>query len=185
MNLPTYTKKLTETYNFKGENCLWAKVNLDINKESVNVFISSDYGEYSNYWSSCGLEPKKFLSKLNKCYVLSKFLTRDKLYEPDWCQRLKSCKQEIIRRRREYPEEVSTNTARIAWQELHDLFDSCQIDEIYWHELTNEYWLSKIFQDWEYIPEETKISHKAELFYSDVWLPFEQILIHELNSLEG
>ncbi|WP_265658556.1 hypothetical protein [Francisella philomiragia] len=184
MNLPTYTKKLTETYTIKGENCLWAKVNLDINKESVNVFISSDYGEYSNYWSSCGLEPKKFLSTLNKSYILKKFLTRNELNEPDWDQRLKSCKQQIIDDRRD--QEVDAQIARAAWDELLDLFDDYNgSEDIYWHTLTNNYYLSKIFHDWEYIPEETKISHKAELFYSDVWLPFEQVLIHELNSLEG
>lgn len=184
MNLQTYTKKLTETYHFKGENCLWAKANLDINKESVNVFISSDYGEYSNYWSACGMEPKKFLSKLDKCYVLSKFLSIDKLYEPDWDERLKLCKQTIIDNRRD--QEVGAHIARAAWDNLLDLFDDNNgSEDIYWHTLTNDYYLSKIFHDWEYIPEDTKISHKAELFYSDVWLPFEQILIHELNSLEG
>ena len=92
----TITKKLTETYSLKGTEGLWADINLDIGEESVNVMISSDYGDYGHWWGSTGEEPKKFLIGLNEDYLSAKFGGLHSMFwEKVWVPFIEELKREV------------------------------------------------------------------------------------------
>lgn len=172
-------KTMTETYSLRGDKCLWAKINLDCGEESVNVMISSDYGEFSHYWGCCGENPKKFLTNIDMHYTMKKLMgNRDNMYEPDFEARLVSFKKLIIEARKY--NDVTKEYARTAWMEMLHIFDYCQnSNDIYFYRCINSYAFEKIFFDWESIPYETKMKKMVIEFWEDIWIPFREFLKNE------
>lgn len=170
------TKKNTETYTLRGDKCLWAKINLECGEESVNVMISSDYGEYNYYWGSCGMDPKQFLIKLNWHYCMKKLMQgTDNMYEPDWSERKKSFKELVIALRKEY--RVEKELIRKQWDRMIEIFDDCgnSID-LYYTKVINEelFWQDEypLFYDVDSIPEDRKLQPQVMRFWNDLWTPF-------------
>lgn len=175
-------KTLTETYSLRGEKCLWAKINLDCGEESVNVMISSDYGEFNYYWGYCGMNPKKFLTTTDMHYTMKKLMGgADNMYEPDFDARLVSFKEKIIEYRKE--DNITKHQARDAWDKVLSIFDYCQYsNDIYYSECINADELECILYDSDSIPECTKMKKYVIEFWEDVWVPFTEFLKTELKA---
>lgn len=182
-------KTLTETYSMRGEKCLWAKINLDCGEESVNVMISSDYGEFNHYWGCCGMNPKKFLTDIDMHYTMKKLMgSTDNMYEPDFGARLKSFKKKIIERRRFL--DIEKDQARSAWNKVLSIFDYSQnSNDVYFSECMNANELDCILYDLDSIPENTKMKNVVVEFWEDIWVPFTEFLKNEIyentNRLES
>tara|TARA_R110000803_G_scaffold78075_2_gene143106 strand:- start:20068 stop:20580 length:513 start_codon:yes stop_codon:yes gene_type:complete len=69
----TITKKAVEHYNIRGPHGTWAAITIDADGNAGRIQIASDYGDWQNYWGSCGESFKKFLQGLNLDYVAGKF----------------------------------------------------------------------------------------------------------------
>jgi len=171
-------KTMTETYSLRGKKCLWAKINLDCGNETVNVMISSDYGEFNHYWGSCGMTPKEFLMQIDMYYGMGKLMGESSMYEPDFKSRLKSFKEMIIEARKY--NDITKDKAREAWQEMLHIFDYCQnSDDIYYDRCYNSDAFEKILFDFDSIPNDTKIKRKVTEFWEDIWIPFIEYLKSE------
>lgn len=177
----TITKTKTETYTLRGKGSLWAKINLDCGKESVNVMISSDYGEFNYYWGACGTDPKKFLANLNWHYCMKKLMGgTDNLYIPDFNSRLKSFKKLIIESRKE--QSITKEYAREAWKEMLSIFDYCgNSNDVYFSKVMDSSEFANIIYDFEAIPEDTRVKPVVNHFWENVWLPFVGELKKELE----
>lgn len=177
-------KTLTETYSLRGQKCLWAKINLDCGEESVNVMISSDYGEFSYYWGYCGTNPKKFLTTTDMHYTMKKLMGgTDNMYEPDFEARNSAFKKMIIEYRKE--DRITKEQARSAWQKVLAIFEYCQnSNDVYYSECFNADELECILYDMDAIPENSKMKNKVTDFWEDVWIPFTEFLKDELISKE-
>ena len=173
------TKTLTETYTLRGEHGLWAKINLDCGEKSVNVMISSDYGEFNYYWGSTGYIPKKFLCRLDMHYAMKKLMgSTQNMYEPDFPSRIKSVNKQIIEARRE--SEITKDQARNAWNEAIEIFEYCgNSNDIYYSRFMESDKFNNIFYDWESIPEDDKLKPKVKMFWDNIWLPFTRELRKE------
>jgi len=175
-------KTLTETYSMRGEKCLWAKINLDCGDESVNVMISSDYGDFSHYWGRCGMNPKKFLTTIDMHYAMKKLMHgTDNLYCPDSNERLKSFKKLIIEKRKyNY---ITKEEARIAWNRIIRIINRTgDNDEVYFNECFNSEEFENIIYDIESIPMDTKMKNMVIEFWEDIWLPFIEYLKKEIED---
>lgn len=176
-------KSTTETYSIKGDRCLWAKINLDCVGETVNVMISSDYGEFNHYWGSCGCPPKKFLCDIDMHYGMGKLVGgTSKLYEADFSKRIMSFKKVIIEARQ--LNDITRGQARTAWMEMLHIFDYCQnSNDIYLDRTYNSEVFNDIFFDFYSIPQDDKIKKSIVDFWEDIWIPFTQFLKdEELND---
>lgn len=174
------TKTITETYTLRGDRCLWAKINLDCGKKSVNVMISSDYGNYGYFWGSTGLNPKSFLCDIDMHYAMKKLMGgTDKMYEPDFEAREVRIKEMIIENRLEGS--ISKDEAREAWDKSNEIFEYCQNNnDVYYSEFMRSSEFQNIFYDYESIPECTKLKPKVTQIWNDLWTPFIAELKREL-----
>ncbi|MDO9304597.1 MAG: hypothetical protein Q7T77_04670 [Sulfuricurvum sp.] len=175
-------KTLTETYSLRGEKCLWAKINLDCGEESVNVMISSDYGEFSHYWGFYGMNPKAFLTTTDMHYTMKKLMSGvDNMYEPDFDARLISFKKMIIEDRKE--DRITKGQARSAWEKVLSIFEYCQnSNDVYYSECFNADELECILYDMDAIPECSKMKNSVIEFWEDIWIPFISFLKDELKA---
>jgi hypothetical protein len=169
------TKKLTETYTLRGEQSLWAKINLEYGEKSVNVMINSDYGSYAYYWGSTGENPKSFLCNISKHYTMLKF-AGENIYEADWEKRLERIYKEIEYKLKE--KEITKEEAIIAKKEAKKIINYGTSEDIYFKEMMENEYLEKIFYDFEIIPEDIKIKSTVDMFWENIWIPF----INELKK---
>lgn len=176
-------KTLTETYTLKDDGCLWAKINIDCGEQSVNVMISSDYGEYNYFWGSTGSNPKQFLTDIDMYYGMNKLMHGNKnMYLPDWEERKKSFKEMIIEERKDG--NISKNEARNSWTEMMDIFDECQHSEdIYFEKVWNSDVLESVIFDTDSIPSNTKLNPRVNEFWKKIWIPFTNELKTELDAV--
>ena len=174
-------KNTTETYSLRGDKCLWAKINLDINQQSVNVMISSDYGSYNYYWTHCGISPKKFLISLDMHYAMKKLMGgTDNLYQPDWESRSVSLKKIIIEARRD--NRLSKDEAKKAWREIVDIMHDSNDENLYYERIWHHELADKLFYDMEDIPADTKLKSSVTDFWEDIWIPFTKYLKTEIEQ---
>lgn len=183
-NKTTIKKTTTETYTLRGERCLWAKINLDISGNTVNVMISSDYGSFNYYWCSCGENPKKFLTTISMDYAMGKLMGGyQNMNEPDWESRIKEIKNMVL----EYRKERSLNKDKA--REIYDYIKndlnlkmyefSCD-ENMYFKELTENRIFDDLFYDFDAIPTHTKLKHIVNEFWEDIWIPFTNFLKEEI-----
>lgn len=173
------TKSKTETYTLIGSHGLWAKINLDCGEQSVNVMISSDYGEYSYFWGSTGYTPKKFLCTIEMDYCMKKLMGgTGNMYDPDFKERQKSVNKLIIEERLVC--NISKETAREAWDKAKSIFEYCgNSDDLYFSEFMDAEEFEDIFFDHESIPQDKKLKPQVEMFWNNIWLPFTKELKKE------
>lgn len=65
------TKSNSEVYKIKSSET-WANITIESLGKKGYISIQSDYGNWSNYWGSCGDSFKKFLTSLNIDYFAGK-----------------------------------------------------------------------------------------------------------------
>lgn len=178
-------KSMTETYTLKGDHCLWAKINLECINESVNVMISSDFGEFSHYWGCCGTNPKEFLIGLDMHYAMKKLMgSTNNMYEADFPARLNSVKKMIIQDRKVLI--LGKDTAKCAWDEIVEIIDECgNSEDVYFNLCFHSKYLDDVFQDFGSIPTDTKLKPKVTAFWNEVWLPFVEYLKEEIKEGEN
>lgn len=67
-------KSTVECYKIRSEKGpYWADVTIDAKGTSGRISISSDYGNWQNFWGACGCDFKAFLATLNPQYAADKF----------------------------------------------------------------------------------------------------------------
>lgn len=173
------TKTMTETYTLRGDYGLWAKINLECGKKSVNVMISSDYGSFDYFWHDCGSNPKKFLTTLHWHYTMKKLMNGEhNLYEPDFDTRLINFKKTIIQFRKD--KYITINQARDIWDIMIELFKDCNNDDFYYYKIINEDIFCNLFSDMESIPNDHKLKPVVMDFWNKIWLPFIEYLKTEI-----
>jgi len=177
------TKTMTETYTLRGKKCLWAKINLDCGEKSVNVMISSDYGEFNYYWGATGLNPKKFLCDIDMHYAMKKLMGgTHEMYEPDFEARKIRINEMIIEYR--FDGSISKEEARNAWDKAKEIFEYCQnSNDKYYEKFYTSDEFKDIFYDCESIPECTKLKPKVTQVWNDLWKPFVEYLKTEVKEV--
>jgi len=116
----TIKKTKVECYKIRDEKRgSWADITIDVTGDhSGRISISSDYGNYANYWGACGSGFKQFLIDLNIDYAADKFRA-DRWFDLD-CT-LNGYKRRVIECRREGT--LTTESAREIWDEIEELED--------------------------------------------------------------
>lgn len=174
------TKIKTETYSLSG-NSTWGKINLDIKDETVNVMITSDFGDYNYYWGSCGSNPKEFLASIDKQYTLKKLCqnSKENLFIPDYIQRKKQMKLDLINARKEY--EINKNDAKEIWDNINFLPNYFHSEDEYIHELMNNNILDDFYEFYDEVPSDSKINPIVDQFWEKIWVPFTNELKNEMK----
>lgn len=176
----TVTKTNAEFYYIRGNGFVWGFIALAIiGKESCQVLCNSDYGHYAYGWTHCGMNPKKFLCRLDMQYAMNK-LTNGKLYEPDVDEYENDIKNSIIESRRSG--NLTETEARIAWNEMCLLVDEYGCSSILFNELYNHPLFSKVFGSFENMPNSERIRPECQGFWDKIWIPFIEQLRLEINN---
>lgn len=67
-------KSSIDVYKFRHPSGMyWADIAIDAAGETGRISIASDFGDWSNYWGSCGMPFKDFLCMIDKWYAANKF----------------------------------------------------------------------------------------------------------------
>lgn len=120
---PEITKTQVQCYKIRYPNgSYWADITLDIGDYSGRISISSDYGNWANYWGSCGKDFKDFLCKIGIDYFAGK-IGEDRFFDLE--ATLQMYKRNIIHLRK--MENISFNEAREMFDQIIELNEaSCQ-----------------------------------------------------------
>ncbi len=118
----TIEKSNAEYYKIRHlSGCYWADITIVASGESGRIQIASDFGDWQNFWSHCGMSFKKFLLKVDMDYVARKFGAKN-YFDADF--NIDQLKKEVINMRRN--ENLSATAARDIWDEIKsDLVDEC------------------------------------------------------------
>src|SRR5665648_835244 len=93
----TIEKTTVECYKIRHKSGMyWADITIDSLGKQGRISISSDYGNYANFWGACGCEFKEFLTGLNLGYAAGKF-GADRWFDLD--ATLKGYKRDLIEHR--------------------------------------------------------------------------------------
>ncbi|WP_281991224.1 hypothetical protein [Aquimarina aggregata] len=76
------SKSTVECYKIRCDSFYWADITIDASGNQGRIQIASDFGNWQNYWSACGMPFKDFLKKLNIGYFASK-VGADKWFDLD------------------------------------------------------------------------------------------------------
>lgn len=168
----TITKTTVECYKIRHESGMyWADITVDVTGDrSGRISISSDYGNYGNYWGACSGGFKQFLIDLNIEYAADKF-NADRWFDLD--RTLKSYKQKLLKNRRN--ENYTTEYAREIWNEIEYLEDCSSISEfeaIMWQQ-------TKLMRMYDHTPDITYgITPQFKKFWQTIW----PIFINQLKQ---
>ncbi|RPD45477.1 hypothetical protein DNI29_19035 [Hymenobacter sediminis] len=111
------TKSTVELYKFRHESgCYWADITIDACGTTGRINISSDYGNWSNYWGACGCPFKQFLSQIGYDYAASKFGVEEWV---DVDGTLRFYKELLVSYRRD--ETLAAEEARDIYNEINSL----------------------------------------------------------------
>lgn len=70
----TINKTSVELYKIRHTSGMyWADITVDAGEKSGRIQIASDFGDWQNYWSGCGMPFKEFLAGLDIHYAADKF----------------------------------------------------------------------------------------------------------------
>jgi hypothetical protein len=133
------TKSYVTSYKIRKQNGHgWADITVDIGKECVRLQISSDYGDWQNFWGSTGIDPIDFLKKIDIGYAASKFGC-GRHFNSD--KTIVNIKKQIIEYRREdglsemvarqYYDDIKEAESEFVFYEEKDLYFALQGKDIY------------------------------------------------------
>lgn len=176
-------KGSAEHYSVTGRDLsassVWGDIVLVCGKESVLVMASSDFGDYSYRWNSCGCEPKEFLCSVDFEYAMQKMMN-GKLYKQDTSAYFTQIKEQI----KEALEEdvITKEEAQEVTEEMESICDEYESShELLRYQLYEHSFFDKIFGDSEGLPSARKIDVQAKQFWDKIWLPFISSLKDEIG----
>jgi hypothetical protein len=115
----TVTKSSVEIYRLRHPSGMyWADITIDAQGETGRISIASDFGNWSNYWGSCGMPFKDFLSKIDIGYASNKFGASD-FFDLD--QTIKLLNDEVARQLSEG--DITPDMAVTMEEEISELTD--------------------------------------------------------------
>jgi hypothetical protein len=174
-------KSLVEKYVIKSPTGQWL-ANIVLDDKDGDIYIQSDYGDYSYWWRSRGRDTtlKQFLLSCDDSYVMNKFGyggKNDYFYAD---RTIKNIKKDILQQRRE--DRIDSDQARLLWNEINDIdysTDTC--NEMY---VSLAEWapdvLSHIYGDSSYeIPWSTGTHPQLIAFMDKVWPLFLEEISNE------
>lgn len=165
----TTTKTTVECYKIRGSRGLWADITIDVNNEGGRIQIASDFGDWQNYWGSCGEQFKDFLIDLNIEYASGKF-GADKWFD---LEKTISCMARII-------SDCADNKEQKAelFNELKELKD-CSGKEEFISVVQN---CDKIMELNNYCPDMCySIDPRFQRFWNELWPQFVNTLKEEVK----
>lgn len=177
------TKAEAEVYHIRGKTAegwsTWGDIVLICSKESVEVLAYTDFGTFGYYWSHCGMDPKRFLCKINKDYTMGKFRGNE-LYIPDPDEYHEEVKKHIINSRLEGC--LTKDQARSAWEDLLTILEDHVEGDLMYQALMESEHFDSVFGDYENLPDATKMDPHCESFWKHIWLPFVANLKEETHE---
>ncbi len=122
----TIEKSTIECYKIRSSNSsYWADIAIDHNGGSGRISISSDYGDWTNFWGAAGRDFKDFLTGLDMHYCAGKFGV-DREFDPD--ATIEMYKKQIIELRK--MDDMSAEVARSLYDNFKGLED-CSDEHIF------------------------------------------------------
>ena len=143
----------------------WADITIDVTGEkSGGISISSDFGNYANYWNACGKGFKMFLIGLTIDYAANKF-GADRYFDLE--KTLTSYKIDVLRNRR--CEDIDAKKACLIWDEISELEDCSSLSEfqVTMYGQRNLMWMYDHCPDVSYI-----INPQFKMFWDTIWPVF-------------
>lgn len=114
---PVVTKTTCELYKLRGlPHMGWADISIDAAEEHGRISVSSDYGNFANFWSHCGGPFKPFLASLDIGYFAGK-IGMNKWFDHD--KTMKSLRSDVLGWRKE--KTIDKDLAREFWDKLEEL----------------------------------------------------------------
>jgi len=168
----TIKRTKVECYKIRDEKRgSWADITIDVTGDhSGRISISSDYGNYANYWGACGSGFKQFLTDLNIDYAADKFKA-DNWFDLD--KTLIDYKNQVIDCRRN--ESITAEKAREIYDEIKEL-ESCSHESEFIVTIQNQDELMKFFN---YQP---NLSHDITPQFRRFWKVIWPVFINELEK---
>jgi hypothetical protein len=167
-------KTTVECYKIRHESGMyWADITIDVTSDrSGRISISSDYGNYANYWGACGRGFKQFLIDLNLEYTADKF-GADRWFDLE--STLKTYKNRVLEIRKE--ERMGADVAREIWTQIQELEDCSNISEFearMWDK-------SKLMWMYDHCPDiNYDITPQFKKFWKTVWPIFIDAIMAEI-----
>jgi len=113
----TIEKSTVENYKIRHPSGMyWADITIDDNGTAGRIQIASDYGNWQNYWSHCGMLFKEFLIGLGIDYSANKFGC-NKYFDLE--VNIKNVKNHVIEMRKE--NFITKDQARKLFDEIKEL----------------------------------------------------------------
>jgi len=169
-------KTTVECYKIRHESGMyWADITIDVTGDrSGRISISSDYGNYANYWGACGGGLKKFLTEINRGYAADKF-GADKWFDLD--ETLKKYKEHVLFSRRE--QHIKAERARDIFNEIKEL-EGCSGESEFVSQMWNSIELMRFFDG---CPEmERTTTPQFRKFWDTVWPIFINAIKQEIYT---
>ena len=168
-----------QKYTLRWKNMPWWAV--FIITDDGMLFVQSDFGSYSHWWTSMGQPVREFLLSIDNSYLAGKLaLGRDDLRVLDVNQTINNLKQNIIEARRE------TVLDEAAARDLYD--DIVSLSKIVYYGTSDD---SLYHQFMEYknlsehfgfdVPTSKMWDPMLQGFLDNIWPAFRQVLQEELD----
>lgn len=121
-------KTTVECYKMRHTNGMyWADITIDSGDHSGRISISSDYGNWANFWNSCGSSFKDFLCSINIGYFAGK-VGEDRWFDID--KTIAMYKRKVIQDRKD--DNIDQDQARTMFKEIESL-EECNTQEYFIH----------------------------------------------------
>ncbi len=174
---PTVTKTTCELYKLRGLPHLgWADIAIDAAAEHGRISVSSDWGNFANFWSHCGGPFKDFLASLDISYFAGK-VGMDKWFDHE--KTLKHLRRDILLGRRgEQGEPLSKDKARKLWDDIEYLEDEGN-EQAFGMRLYENDDLYRRYDGCDF-PIYTSIDPRFRAFWKDCWPVFLEYLKNEV-----
>ena len=173
----TIEKSKVECYKIRHPQTgmYWADITLDVMGSKGRISISSDFGNYANFWGACGSGGfKKFLTEIDRYYAADKF-GADKWFDLD--HTLKYYKEQVLFCRREG--HIKAEKARDIFDEIKEM-EGCSSESEFVSQMWNSTELMRFFNG---CPEMSRnITPQFRKFWKTVWPVFIDQLKQEIEA---
>jgi len=168
------TKTQAELYKIRFENSFkWADITIDHNGNTGRISISSDYGNWANYWGAAGTSFKKFLIGLDMYYFAGK-INASKWFDSE--KTCKNYKRLILEGRKR--EDFTKQEARDMYDEIKEL-EYCDNAPEFGHVMLQSSILHKLFDGSPDLS--TDVDPQFRMFWKEIW-PF--FVLHLKKEME-
>lgn len=172
----TIAKTTVECYKIRHPETgmFWADITLDVLGKQGRISISSDYGNYANFWGSCGCGFKNFLTGLDQWYAANKFRA-DQWFDLE--STIKGYKKTVLFSLRE--EHIKAEKARDIFNEIKEL-EGCSGESEFVSQMWNSNELMRFFDG---CPEMSRTTTpQFRKFWETIWPVFIDQLKVEISE---